>query len=50
MSRRFTWKKASTEAQLLLVGIPLLIWTLIPVYHLFLFAISSKDQATSGRL
>ena len=50
MSRRFTWKKASTEAQLLLVGIPLLLWTLIPVYHLFLFAISSKDQATSGRL
>ena len=50
MSRRFTWKKASTEAQLLLVGIPLLLWTLIPVYHLFLFAISSKDEATSGRL
>jgi multiple sugar transport system permease protein len=50
MSRRFTWKKVSTEAQLLLVGIPLLLWTIIPVYHLFLFAISSKDSATSGRL
>ena len=50
MSQRFSWRKASTEAQLLLVGIPLLLWTLIPVYHLFLFAISSKDQATSGRL
>jgi multiple sugar transport system permease protein len=45
-----TLKKASTEAQLLLVGIPLLIWTLIPLYHLFLFAISGRDSATSGRL
>jgi multiple sugar transport system permease protein len=50
MSGRITWKKVSTEAQLLLVGIPLLLWTIIPVYHLFLFAISSKDSATSGRL
>ena len=47
---RITWKKVSTVAQLLLVGIPLLLWTIIPVYHLFLFAISSKDSATSGRL
>jgi len=50
MSRRISWRKASTEAQLLLVGIPVLLWTLIPVYHLFLFAISPKDTATSGRL
>ena len=50
MSKGFTWKKVSTEAKLLLIGIPLLIWTLIPVYHLFLFAISSKDSATSGNL
>ena len=50
MSRPLTWKRVSTEAKLLLVGIPLLLWTLIPVYHLFLFAISSKDSATSGRL
>jgi multiple sugar transport system permease protein len=27
-----------------------LLWTLIPVYHLLLFAISPRDQATSGRL
>ncbi len=39
-----------TEARLLLVGIPVLIWTLLPVYHLMLFAISERDQATSGRL
>jgi multiple sugar transport system permease protein len=45
-----TWKQVSTEAKLLLVGIPLLLWTLIPVYHLFLFAISARDSATSGRL
>jgi multiple sugar transport system permease protein len=26
------------------------LWTLIPVYHLLLFAISGRDSATSGRL
>jgi multiple sugar transport system permease protein len=50
MSRRLTLKKISTEAQLLLVGIPVLLWTLVPVYHMFLFAISERDSATSGRL
>lgn len=44
------WKAASREAQLLLVGIPVALWTLIPVYHLVLFAISPRDTATSGRL
>ncbi len=43
-------KAALTEARLLLIGIPVLLWTLIPVYHLFLFAISERDSATSGRL
>lgn len=43
-------RKIATEAQLLLVGIPVLLWTLIPIYHLVLFAISGKDSATSGRL
>lgn len=47
---RFSWRKAAREARLLLVGIPVLLWTLIPVYHLFLFAISGKDEATSGHL
>jgi multiple sugar transport system permease protein len=50
MSKRMTWKTVSTEAKLLLIGIPLFLWTIIPVYHLFLFSISSKDSATSGRL
>ena len=44
------WKAVSREARLLLIGIPLFLWTMIPIYHLFLFAISSKDSATSGRL
>ncbi len=44
------WKAVTTEAKLLLIGIPVFLWTIIPVYHLFLFAISSKDSATSGRL
>jgi multiple sugar transport system permease protein len=43
-------RKVTTEAKLLLVGIPVFLWTVIPVYHLLLFAISPRDQATSGRL
>src|SRR6185312_7090704 len=35
---------------LLLIGIPVLLWTLIPIYHMFLFAISPKDAAFSGQL
>ena len=50
MSASFSWKKVSLEAQLLLVGVPVLLWTLVPVYHMFLFAISERDSATSGRL
>jgi multiple sugar transport system permease protein len=47
---KLSWRKVSREAQLLLVGIPVLLWTLIPVYHLLLFALSPRDKATSGRL
>jgi len=43
-------KDVTTEAKLLLVGIPLLIWTLLPVYHMVLFAISPKDSAFAGNL
>jgi multiple sugar transport system permease protein len=43
-------KAALDEARLLLIGIPVLLWTIVPVYHLFLFAISERDSATSGRL
>ena len=48
--KRWTLRAVTNEARLLLIGIPLLIWTMVPIYHLFLFAISSKDSATSGRL
>jgi multiple sugar transport system permease protein len=48
--KRWTLRAVTEEARLLLIGIPLLIWTMVPIYHLFLFAISSKDSATSGRL
>lgn len=43
-------KDVTTEAKLLLIGIPLLIWTLLPVYHMVLFAISPKDSAFAGNL
>ena len=48
--KAWSLRAVSKEAQLLLIGIPVLLWTLIPVYHLFLFAISERDAATSGRL
>ena len=48
--KRITLKSVATEAKLLLIGIPLMIWTLVPVYHMVLFAISPRDSATSGKL
>ena len=42
--------KVAGEAKLLLIGIPVLLWTLLPIYHLFLFAISPRDAAFSGNL
>ena len=50
MSAGITWRKVGTEAKLLLVGIPVLIWTMLPIYHLFLFAISPKESALGGKL
>ncbi len=50
MSRRITFKTVAAEAKLLLIGIPVFLWTMIPIYHMVLFAISPRDQATSGRL
>ena len=45
-----TLRKVGAETRLLLVGIPVFLWTMIPIYHMILFAISPRDQATSGRL
>jgi len=43
-------RDVAVEAKLLLIGIPVLIWTLLPLYHLFLFAISPKESAFSAKL
>jgi multiple sugar transport system permease protein len=45
-----TSRQAGREARLLLIGIPVLIWTLVPIYHMFVFAISPKEDAFSGKL
>jgi multiple sugar transport system permease protein len=44
------WRTVATEAKLLLIGIPVLLWTMLPIYHLFLFAISPKESALGGKL
>ena len=48
--RAFDWHTIATEAKLLLIGIPVFIWTLLPIYHMVLFAISPKQEAFSGKL
>jgi multiple sugar transport system permease protein len=48
--KRITLKSVTTEAKLLLIGLPVLFWTLLPIYHLVLFAVSPEDSATSGKL
>ena len=45
-----TLREVGTEAKLLLIGIPVFIWTIVPIYHMFLFAISPKEDAFSGKL
>jgi multiple sugar transport system permease protein len=45
-----TLRDIGIEARLLLIGIPVFIWTMIPIYHLFLFSISPKEDAFSGKL
>ena len=45
-----TLREAGNEARLLLIGIPVFIWTMVPIYHMFLFAISPKEDAFSGKL
>jgi multiple sugar transport system permease protein len=43
-------RKVTTEAKLLLIGIPVLLWTMLPIYHMFLFSISPKESAFAGKL
>jgi len=47
---KLTRRRITTEAKLLLIGIPVLLWTMLPIYHLFLFAISPKESAFGGKL
>jgi multiple sugar transport system permease protein len=47
---RWSLRDVTNEAKLLLIGIPVLIWTMLPIYHLFLFAISPKESAFAGHL
>ena len=50
LTMKLSWRDIATEAKLLLIGIPVFVWTMIPIYHLFLFAISPKEDAFSGKL
>ena len=43
-------RKVFGEARLLLIGIPVLLWTAIPLYHMMLFALSPKEAAFKGKL
>jgi multiple sugar transport system permease protein len=49
-AKKLNWRAVSTEAKLLLIGIPVFIWTMLPIYHLVLFAISPKESALGGNL
>ena len=42
--------RVATEAKLLLIGIPVFLWTMLPLYHLFLFSISPKESAFAGKI
>jgi multiple sugar transport system permease protein len=48
--RGLLWKDAGTDAKLLLIAIPVVLWTLLPIYHIMLFAFSGKDSAFTGKL
>jgi multiple sugar transport system permease protein len=38
------------DAKLLLIAIPLVIWTLLPIYNMLLFALSDKQSVFSGNI
>ena len=43
-------RKAVDEARLILIGIPVFLWTMIPIYHLFVLSISPRESVTAGRI
>ncbi len=38
------------DARMILIAIPVLLWTLIPIYHLFVLAISPQESMLAGNL
>jgi len=47
---KLSWQGVAQEARLILIGIPIALWTLIPLYHLFLLSITRGDEPLRGRL
>jgi multiple sugar transport system permease protein len=45
-----TAKKFWNEATLWLIGIPVFLWTVLPIYHMVLIAISPKDMGFTGKV
>ena len=43
-------RRFMNEAGLWLIGIPVFLWTMLPIYHMVLFALSTKDSAFAGKL
>jgi multiple sugar transport system permease protein len=43
-------KKFWNEATLWLIGIPVFLWTVLPIYHMVLIAISPKDMGFTGKV
>ena len=43
-------RRLMNEAGLWLIGIPVFLWTVLPLYHMMLFALSTKDSAFSGKI
>jgi len=43
-------RRVIDETKLILIGIPVALWTLLPIYHMFLFSISPKESAFAGKL
>ena len=43
-------RRFMNEAGLWLIGIPVFLWTVLPIFHMMLFALSTKDSAFSGKL
>ena len=43
-------RKFLDEGKLILIAIPVLIWTLLPIYHLFVLSISNQESMLAGKL